>query len=93
MRMALHAQRNHPFRLPEAAPLTDDELRSISAPAAVIVAEKSAPFAARVQAERARLVPHADVTVIPGAGHEVSWTHVDECVAQLTRVTARAATD
>ena len=74
-------------------PLSDDELRSIASPAAVIVAEKSAPFASRVQAERAHLLPDAEVTVIPGAGHEVSWTHVDECVAQLTRVAVRAATD
>jgi pimeloyl-ACP methyl ester carboxylesterase len=90
MRMALHAQRNHPFRLPAAEPLTDDELRSISAPTAVIVAEKSAPFASRIQVERASLIPQAIVTVIPGARHEVSWTHVDECVAQLSSITSTA---
>jgi pimeloyl-ACP methyl ester carboxylesterase len=86
MRMALHGQMNHPFRLPGAAPLSDDELRSITAPALVIVAGRSAPFAARVQAERARLIPQAEVEVVPGAGHEVSWTHVDRCVAGLSRV-------
>ena len=96
MRMALHAQRNHPFRLPTAEPLTDDELRSISAQTAVIVAEKSAPFASKVQAARAGLIPHSDVVVIKGARHELSWTHVDECVALLiaqTRAAARDATD
>lgn len=90
MRMALHAQRNHPFRLPAAEPLTDDELRSISAPTAVLVAEKSAPFASKVQAARARLIPHADVVVIRGARHELSWTHVDQCVAQLSSITSTA---
>jgi len=93
MRMALHAQRNHAFRLPGAVPLTDDELRSIAAPTAVIVAEKSAPFASKVQAARARLIPHAEVVMIEGARHEVSWTHVDQCVAQLTRVASLETTD
>ena len=93
MQMALHAQRNHPFRLPKAEPLTDDELRAISAPTAVLVAEKSAPFDSKVQAERAQLIPNADVEVIPGAKHELSWTHVDECVAQLTRVATLDRTD
>ena len=96
MGMALQAQRNHPFRLPTAEPLTDDELRSISAPTAVLVAEKSAPFASKVQAARAGLIPHSDVVVIKGARHELSWTHVDECVALLiaqTRAAARDATD
>ncbi|HKE72010.1 MAG TPA: alpha/beta fold hydrolase [Acidimicrobiales bacterium] len=86
MRMGLHGQMNHPFRLPGVAPLGDDELRSITAPALVIVAGRSAPFAPRVQAERARLIPRAEVEVIPGAGHEVSWTHLDRCVAGLSRV-------
>ncbi len=90
MRMALHAQRNHPFGLPTAEPLTDEELRSISAPTAAIVAEKSAPFASQVQAARARLIPNADVVVISGARHELSWTHADECVALLKRIAVTA---
>jgi pimeloyl-ACP methyl ester carboxylesterase len=83
MRMALHGQMNHPFRLPGVAPLTDDELRSITAPTLVIVAGNSAPFSPRIQAERARLIPDAEVHVLRGAGHEVSWTHVDHCAARL----------
>ena len=83
MRMALHAQMNHPFRLPALAPFTDDELRSVTAPTVVIVAGKSAPFAARVQASRARLIPHAEVVVVPDARHDVSWTHVDLCASHV----------
>jgi pimeloyl-ACP methyl ester carboxylesterase len=86
MRMALQAQRNHQFLLPAAAPLTDDQLRSISAPTAVLVAERSAPFASKVQAERGHLIPSAQVTVIADAKHELSWTHIDECVSALGRV-------
>jgi pimeloyl-ACP methyl ester carboxylesterase len=49
----------------------------------VIVAGKSAPFAPRVQAARARLIPNADVEVIRGARHDVSWTHLDQCIARI----------
>jgi pimeloyl-ACP methyl ester carboxylesterase len=86
MRMALHGQMNHPFRLPGVEPLGDDQLRSVTAPALVIVAGRSAPFAPKVQAERARLIPEAEVGVIPGARHDVSWTHVDHCVTGLSRL-------
>lgn len=85
MRIALHAQINHRFRLPGVTPFTDEELRLITAPAVVIVAGKSAPFAPQVQAERAGLIPRAEVDVIRGAGHEVSWTHVDHCVARISQ--------
>ena len=75
-----------------AEPLTDHELRSISGPTAVLVAEKSAPFASKAAAPaRAGLIPHANVVVIKGARHELSWTHVDECVAQLSSITSTAA--
>jgi pimeloyl-ACP methyl ester carboxylesterase len=85
MRIALHAQLNHPFRLPGVAPLTDEQLRSITAPTVVIVAGNSAPFAPRVQAERAGLIPSVEVDIIRGAGHEVSWTHVDHCIARINQ--------
>jgi len=83
MRLALHAQMNHPFKLPGPVPFTDQELRSITAPTVVIVAGKSAPFAPDVQAERARMIPNAEIEVIHGAHHEVSWTHIDHCVARM----------
>jgi pimeloyl-ACP methyl ester carboxylesterase len=85
MRMALHAQKNHRFKLPGAAPFTDNELRSITAPTTVIVAGKSAPFAAGIQATRAHLIPNANVEVIRGAHHDLSWTHVDHCVARIVQ--------
>jgi pimeloyl-ACP methyl ester carboxylesterase len=85
VRMALHGQMNHPFRLPGVDPFTDDQLQSITAPTVVIVAAKSAPFAASIQVERARLMPNADVEVVPGARHDVSWSHVDPCVGLVAR--------
>ena len=83
MRLALHAHMNHSFKLPGLVPFTDQELRSITAPTVVIVAGKSAPFAPDVQAERARMIPDAEIEVIHGARHEVSWTHIDHCVARM----------
>jgi pimeloyl-ACP methyl ester carboxylesterase len=83
MRMALHAQQNHPFRLPAPEPFSDEELRAITAPTRVIVAGRSAPFAADIQAARAALIPTATVEVVPDAGHEISWSHVDLCLTGL----------
>lgn len=86
IRMARHGQMNHQFRLPGTTPLTDEELQSITVPTVVIVAGRSAPFASRIQAERAALIPGAEVVVISGAGHEVSWTHAEEFVTHICRV-------
>ena len=86
MRIALHAQMNHPFRLPGAELLTDEELTSITVPTVVIVAGKSAPFAPQIQGERAGLIPNANVEIIRGARHDLSWSHVDHCVAYLSRI-------
>ena len=84
MRMALDAQLNHRFRLPGAAPFTDDELRSVTPPTVVIVAGNSAPFAPAVQAAKGPLIPNAEVESC-GAHHDVSWTHVDDCISHISR--------
>jgi pimeloyl-ACP methyl ester carboxylesterase len=88
MRMALLGQRSHPFRLPKPEPLTDARLEDIDVPTAV-VAGRSAPFYPRIAAERARRIPGATVDVVDGAGHEVSWSHVDGCLVHLTSATSR----
>jgi pimeloyl-ACP methyl ester carboxylesterase len=90
VRLALQGQQNHPFRLPKADPLTDDQLRSLTAPAAVLIAETSAPFDPKIQAARAALLPNAEIDLIEGAGHEVSWTHVDRCLEHIRRNQARS---
>jgi pimeloyl-ACP methyl ester carboxylesterase len=89
MRMALHGQRNHAFRLPKPEPLTDAQLAAIDVPTTVVVAGRSAPFDPRIAAERARIIPGAAVDVVEGAGHEVSWTHVERCLTYLTSSTSR----
>jgi pimeloyl-ACP methyl ester carboxylesterase len=87
MKMALLGQMNHPFGLPPPTPLTDDELRSIAAPTTAVIAARSAPFDPTVAARRATLIPNATVDVVEGAGHEVSWTHVERCTSHVTNAT------
>jgi pimeloyl-ACP methyl ester carboxylesterase len=87
MQAALLAQWNHPFPLPAPVVLTDDELRGITVPTSVIVAGKSAPFDPAIAATRARLLPNAVVDVVPDAGHEISWTHIDHCLGMVKRAT------
>lgn len=88
MRMAFHAQRNHPFRMPQPEPLTDEQLAAIAAPTTVLIAGRSAPFEPRRAAERARHIPGATVDIVEGAGHDLSWSHPDRCLAHLTAATA-----
>src|SRR4051794_31446051 len=84
MRLGFLGQRNHPFKMPGPEPFSDDELRRVGVPATVILAGRSAAFDASVAAERVRLlIPDAVVDVVEGAGHEVSWSHVDRCIAGL----------
>jgi pimeloyl-ACP methyl ester carboxylesterase len=85
MKFALLGQTNHPFRLPQPVELSDDQLRSITVPATVVIAARSAPFEPRLAAQRAALIPGAVIDVVDGAGHEVMWTHVDRCVAHVER--------
>jgi hypothetical protein len=79
---------NHPFRAPGVESLTDDGLQSITAPTVVIVAAKSAPFAPAVPADRARLIPDAEIEVIPGARHDVSGSHIDRGATLLSHSTS-----
>ena len=88
MRMALHGQLHHPPRFPPLLPFTDDELRSIKVPVAIVVGEKSEMLDPRVTIERARtLIPTVETFVIPNAGHALTVSHFDECVAPLLRAT------
>jgi pimeloyl-ACP methyl ester carboxylesterase len=58
-------------------------------PTVVIVVAKSAPFAPQVQAERAGLIPNAEIQIIRAARHDVSWTQVDQCAAHLIHSASR----
>lgn len=86
MRMALHGQLHHPPRLPPLHPFSDDELRSISVPVIVIVGEKSEMLDAALIVERARTcIPRTETVTIRGAGHALTVSHFEECIAPLVR--------
>ncbi|MGA5818267.1 alpha/beta fold hydrolase [Kitasatospora sp. NPDC094028] len=76
-------------RLPLAATLTDDELRSVSAPVLALLGERSALHDAPGTAERLhRLLPAAEVHTIPGAGHSLT---TDDPAAVLTSILTTAS--
>ncbi len=85
MRLGLLGQTNHPVGMPAPVELSDDELRSITAPTTAVIAGRSAPFEPTLAAHRASLVPGVDVDVVEGAGHEVMWSHVDRCATHVLR--------
>jgi pimeloyl-ACP methyl ester carboxylesterase len=59
-------------RLPAPAPLTDDELRGIAAPALVLLGERSQMYdASQVAAKLQALTPAIRVEIVPGAGHDL----------------------
>ena len=88
MRMALHGQLHHPPRFPPLEPFTDDELRSITVPVTVVVGEKSEMLDPRITVERARaFIPTVQTHVIANAGHALTVSHFDECMALLSTMT------
>jgi pimeloyl-ACP methyl ester carboxylesterase len=87
IRLALYGQINHPPRIPRLLPFTDDELRSITVPSAVLVGEKTEPFDANELISRAKtLIPHANVKLVPNAGHAFPLDHIDLVLSYITPV-------
>ena len=84
VRMAFLGQRNHQFRMPKPEPLTDAQLAAIDVPTTVVVAGRSAPFDPSIAVDRARRIPGAIIDIVDGAGHDVSWSHIDRCLAHVT---------
>jgi pimeloyl-ACP methyl ester carboxylesterase len=84
VRVALNGQLNHRSRLFPAEPLTDDQLRSISQPALLLLGEKSAVFpASEVRTRAEALLPRAEIEVVPGAGHAVAASHADSLAERI----------
>jgi pimeloyl-ACP methyl ester carboxylesterase len=87
IRLALYGQINHPPRIPRLLPFTDDELRSITVPIAVLVGDKTEPFDANELIRRAKtLIPHANVKRVPNAGHAFPVDHVDLVLSYIAAV-------
>lgn len=59
-------------RLPVPAALTDEELGRIATPTLILLGEHSVLYPAPTVAERlARVMPHAQVRIVPGASHDL----------------------
>ncbi|MGZ4714971.1 MAG: alpha/beta fold hydrolase [Acidimicrobiia bacterium] len=86
-RLMLHGQFNHPPRIPRLLPFEDDDLRSIAAPTAVLVGERTEPFDADELVARAKAtIPHVTVAMVPDAGHAFPVDHVDLVLSYLEQV-------
>ena len=69
---------------PLQPPFADDELASIGIPTSLIAGELTEMLDTSAMADRLRsLVPTIDVTIVEGAGHAVTVSHVHECVAAI----------
>lgn len=80
----LFASRHHPPRFPPLLPFTDAELRSISVPVVVVVGEKSEMLDAKLIVDRTRaLIPTSETFMVAGAGHALTVSHFDDCLAPL----------
>ncbi len=84
MRMALHAQVNHPSRLFPAGPVTAEELGAVTVPVLVLLGEKSPVHHPSEVRDRAmELLPDVRVEIVPDAGHALPLSHTDLVVDRL----------
>ncbi|WP_020499710.1 alpha/beta fold hydrolase [Sciscionella marina] len=69
-------------------PFTDEELRAITVPSRVVIAEHSALCPATLAHERATLIPDCQVEVLPGRDHFFPLREPDLVAAQILTRTA-----
>jgi pimeloyl-ACP methyl ester carboxylesterase len=73
-RLAMLSQSRYRPRLPRVAVLSDDELRSITTPALLLLGERSELHRSRRVLARARaLMPALEAEIVPGAGHTLPF--------------------
>ena len=97
-RLLVQANMGHPPKMPPLPVFTDDELTSITAPLWLVTGDKSIAFDVNKMVERvSTLVAGAHTQIVPDAGHALTQTHFDECLAVVRRALAvdanRLATD
>jgi pimeloyl-ACP methyl ester carboxylesterase len=77
MSMTFLGQRTHPFRL-RAEQFSDNTLRRVTKPTLVLLGAKSEIQQSAEVAERLRAsMPHANMEIVPGAGHALPVSHAD----------------
>jgi pimeloyl-ACP methyl ester carboxylesterase len=89
MALLLQAQRGHPIRLPPVSVFTDEQLQSIAAPVHVLAGEDSKAFDAEPLVARINeITPRGEARLLPEAGHGLSDSHFDDCVAVIRETIA-----
>jgi pimeloyl-ACP methyl ester carboxylesterase len=83
-RLLLHGMVRHAPGFPLLKPLSDDELRKVSVPVALLIAAESEPFDPNELAARAEaLLPQVSIERLPGAGHALIVSHFEICAARI----------
>lgn len=84
LRLFVIGQRDHPPKLPPLPVFTGDQLASITSPLRVLVGARTSHFDVRRLAERIiTTVPGAEARLVPGARHELTVSHLDDCLAAV----------
>ena len=76
-RLILHGMVRHAPGYPLFKPLSDDELRAVDVPVALLIAANSEPFDWEVLAARAEtLLQRPNIEVVEDAGHALAVSHL-----------------
>lgn len=93
MDLLLQAQRGHPIKVPPVPIFSDEQLQSITAPVRVLAGADSKAFDAEgLVARIKKLVPQGEGRVLPDAGHGLTDSHFDDCLAAI-RTSIAATTE
>jgi pimeloyl-ACP methyl ester carboxylesterase len=77
-------QRGHPIKIPPCPVFTDEQLQSITAPVHVLGGADSEAFDGERLVQRINNnVPRGEARLLLGAGHTLSDSHFDDCVAAI----------
>ncbi len=84
MELVLQAQRGHPIKVPPISTFSDEQLQSIDAPVRVLAGADSRAFDVGRLIDRINeIVPHGEARLLPAAGHALSDSHFDDCLAAI----------
>ncbi len=83
LRLYFQGQRNHPPKLPPFPVFTDEELASIDTPLHTLAGDHSPAFDTGQLVERINKIPGAKAVLLSDAGHALTMTHFDTCLATV----------
>lgn len=92
MELLLQAQRGHPVKVPPIPVFTDEQLGSINAPMRVLAGAGSKAFDTTQLVDRInKISPQAEASLLPEAGHGISDSNFDDCVAVIRQAVVSPA--